>query len=181
MTVATPNKIREAEIGASLFAPVAPEDFYRAVLDVRGFPAWAPGVRRVEVLSGEGEAGMASEWEIFFFGLRSRVRSTLEEAESPTLLRWTYDGPILGWGECSVTGFGGGALAEFRTALTPADPLLAGLMRSGTVQDTARAHLKRSLRRLGRFVAGDETRVLVGPIAEERPRPRGQKAEEPTG
>jgi len=83
MYVATSNKMRGIEVGAGVFAPVAPEDFYEAVLDVRGFPAWAPGVRRVEVLSGEGGAGMVSEWEVSFLGFKRRVRSVLEEAEAP--------------------------------------------------------------------------------------------------
>ena len=61
MNVARSSKIRGIDVGAGVFAPVAPEDFFWAVLDVRGFPAWAPGVRRVEVLSGEGGAGMLSE------------------------------------------------------------------------------------------------------------------------
>src|SRR4028119_1283951 len=54
MGVSTTNNFGQMELGAAVFAPVAPEDFYEAVLDVRGFPAWAPGVRRVGVLSGEG-------------------------------------------------------------------------------------------------------------------------------
>ena len=89
-------------MAAAVFAPVAPEDFYEAVLDVRGFPAWAPGVRRVEVMSGEGEAGMLSEWEVSFLGLRKKVLSKLEEAEAPFRLRWTYAGPVEGWGGCSI-------------------------------------------------------------------------------
>ena len=149
---------------ASVFAPVAPEDFYEAVLDVRGFPAWAPGVRRVGVISGEGAAGMVSEWEVSFLGFRETVRSVLEEAEGPYRLRWTYDGPVGGWGGCSIEDVGGGALASFRTALSPRDPLLAVLSRGAAARGAARAHLKRALSRLGRLVAGDDARVLVGPV-----------------
>ena len=65
------------ELSAAVFAPVKPEDFYEAVLDVRGFPAWAPGVRRVGVLSGEGGAGMLSEWEVSFLGFRKTFSSVL--------------------------------------------------------------------------------------------------------
>ncbi len=150
---------------AAVFAPVAPEDFYEAVLDVRVFPAWAPGVRRVEVISGEGGAGMVSEWEISFLGFGKTVRSVLEEAESPSRLRWTYDGPVGGWGGCSIEPVGGGALASFRTMLSPRDPLLAALSRGAAARGAApRAHLKRALLRLGRLVAGDDGRVLVGPV-----------------
>jgi hypothetical protein len=164
MDVATSNKIGGIEIGASVFAPVAPEDFYEAVLDVRGFPAWAPGVRRVEVLSGEGEAGMLSEWEVSFLGLRRRIASVLEAAEAPRRLRWTYGAPVEGWGACSIEGSGEGAMAVFRTQLAPADPLLARLARGAPATNAARVHLKRSLARLGRLVAGDEERVMVGPV-----------------
>lgn len=174
MDVATSHKTRKTVLAATVFAPVAPEDFYEAVLDVRGFPAWAPGVRRVEVLSGEGGAGMLSEWEVSFLGFRRRVLSVLEEAEAPFRLRWRYEGALEGWGECSLESVGDGALASFRTALAPADPLLAGLARGASVRDAARGQLKRSLLRLGRFVAGDDARVLAGPTTEEGPAANGR-------
>ena len=165
MTVATPNKMQGAEIGASVFAPVSPEDFYRAVLDVRGFPAWAPGVRRVEVLSGEGEAGMVSRWEVSFLGFRRSVLSVLEDAEASSRLRWTYEeGPVEGWGECLLEGMVGGTVAAFRTEVAPSDPLLARLVRGAAARDAARDHLRRSLLRLGGLVSGEETRVRVGPV-----------------
>jgi hypothetical protein len=168
MDVATSNKTRGIEIGASVFAPVAPEDLYEAVLDVRGFPAWAPGVRRVEVLSGEGGAGMLSEWEVSFLGLGRRIPSVLEAAEAPHRLRWTYGGPVEGWGACSIESSGDGSVAVFRTQLAPADPLLARLARGALATNAARGHLKLSLARLGRLVAGDEERVMVGPVVEGR-------------
>jgi hypothetical protein len=156
------------ELGAAVFAPVAPEDFYAAVLDVRGFPAWAPGVRRVGVLSGEGGAGMLSEWEVSFLGSTKKVHSVLLVAESPSRLRWSYGGPVEGWGGCSIERVGEGTLASFRTALAPADPLLASLARGAAARGAARTHLRRSLSRLGRLVAGDDARVLVGPVVERR-------------
>lgn len=162
MDVATSNKMRKTGLAAAVFAPVAPEGFYEAVLDVRGFPAWAPGVRRVEVLSGEGGTGMLSEWEISFLGFETRVLSVLEEAEVPSRLRWTYDGPVKGWGEGSIERVGVGALASFGTALAPAEPFLASLARSNPARVAARTHLRRSLSRLGRLVAGDNVRVSVG-------------------
>lgn len=164
MNVATPNNLSETAVGASVFAPVAPEDFYAAVLDVNSFPAWAPGVRRVEVLSGEGEAGMLSEWEVSLLGLKKKVLSVLEEAEAPYRLRWSYEGPVEGWGECSIDAVGGGAVAAFRTALAPADPLLARLARSGSARGAANSHLRRSLLKLGALTSGDQAGVLVGPV-----------------
>ena len=55
------SKTTNAVIGASLLVPSPPHDLYDVVLDVRNFPTWAPGVRRVEVLEGYGEPGMDSE------------------------------------------------------------------------------------------------------------------------
>ena len=181
MKVATSNKTGGIELGAAVFAPAAPGDFYEAVLDVRGFPAWAPGVRRVEVISGEGAAGMLSEWEVSFLGLRKTVRSVLEQAEGPSRLRWTYEGLVGGWGACSIEPVGDGALAQFRTALSPVDPSLAVLARGATARGAARTHLRRSLSRLGRLVAGDEARVLVGPVVEPRQPGARQHARDTVG
>src|SRR4028119_1633664 len=75
MGVSTTNNFGQMELGAAVVAPVAPEDFYEAVLDVRGFPAWAPSVRRVGGLSGEGRAGMLSEGEVSFLGFTTKVLS----------------------------------------------------------------------------------------------------------
>jgi hypothetical protein len=122
MNVATSSKTGQLELSAAVFAPVKPVDFYEAVLDVRGFPAWAPGVRRVEVLSGGGGAGMLSEWEVSFLGFRRTVHSVLLVADGPSRLRWSYGGPVEGRGACSIEPVGEGALASFRTALAPADP-----------------------------------------------------------
>jgi Polyketide cyclase / dehydrase and lipid transport len=166
MNAATSSKTSETGLAAAVLAPVAPEDFYEAVLDVRGFPAWAPGVRRVGVLSGDGGVGMLSEWEVSFLGFGKTVRSVLEEAENPSRLRWTYGGPVEGWGGCSIERVGECTLASFRTALAPTDPLLASLAQSAAARGAARTHLKRSLSRLGRLVAGDDARVLVGPVVE---------------
>jgi hypothetical protein len=89
MNVATSSKTGQMELSAAVFAPVKPEDFYEAVLDVRGLPApaWAPGVRRVGVLSWDRGAGILSEWEVSFFGFRKTVRSVLLVAEGPSRLR----------------------------------------------------------------------------------------------
>ncbi len=174
MNVATSDNTREAEIGASLFAPVPAQRLYAAVLDVRNFPAWAPGVRRVEVLANGGRRGMTSEWEVSFLGLRREVFSVLEEADEPGFLRWTYEGPVTGWGECSIRDEGYGAIADFWTFLRPTDPFLGGLFRSAPVRDAVRGHLKRSLARLGRLAAGEDARVLVGPPSETGRRDAGR-------
>ena len=152
-------------IGASVFVPVSGWMLYEAVRDVQSFPSWAPGVRRVEVLEGPAGPGMISEseWEVSFLGLKRRLLSVLEEDEPAAFLRWTYEGPITGWGECVISSSGYGTLAEFRTALSPVDPRLQRLMRSAFVRDAAYGHLKRSLARLGGVVSGGSGRVVVGP------------------
>ncbi len=163
MVVATQNNMGERVIGASIFVPVPGWRLYEAVRDVQRFPSWAPRVRRVEVLEGSAGAGMISEWEISFLGLKRRLWSVLEEDEPAAFLRWTYEGPITGWGECVIEGSGYGTLAEFRTVLSPADPRLQRLMHSAFVRDAACSHLKRSLAQLGRLVSGGSGRVMVGP------------------
>lgn len=167
MAVAIPNKkcleTREHVVGASVFAPVTPDAFYEAVRDVRSFPDWAPGVQRVEVLAGTGEPGMLSEWDVSFLGLRKKVRSVLEEAERLEFLRWSYDGPVEGWGECAIRERGDGTLAEFRTGVVPTDRRLEALMGSSVAKGAASSQLRRALQRLGYLVAPDGGRVIVGP------------------
>ncbi|HET7478228.1 MAG TPA: SRPBCC family protein [Rubrobacteraceae bacterium] len=167
MTVAIPNKIHmtieEHVIGASVLAPAAPDAFFETVRDVRSFPDWAPGVRRVEVLEDPGGPGMLSEWEVSFLGLRKKVLSVLEEAERPEFLRWTYDGPVRGWGECAIRERGDGTLAEFRTGIVPADRRLRSVMGSSVAREAAHSQLRRALERLGRLAAPDAGRITVGP------------------
>ena len=176
MIVSTQNKVGEGVIGASVSVPVPAWRLYEAVRDVRSFPRWAPGVRRVEVLRGPAGPGMISEWEISFLGLKRRVLSVLEEDEPAEFLRWTYEGPITGWGECVIKSSGHGTLAEFRTALSPVDPRLGRLMQCAFVKNAAYTHLKRSLARLGGLLSADDRRVVVGPITNLA---RAKEREEP--
>lgn len=159
------NKRGTEVLGASLFIPVPARNLYEALLDVRRFPAWAPGVRRVEVLTSPAGPGMVSEWEVSLLGARRRVLSVLEEAEPCEKLRWTYEGPVSGYGECVMRDRGDGVLAEFRTELLPEDALLRKVMLSPPARSAARGHLKRCLVRLGESICGDGRPVLVGPLA----------------
>ncbi|HZC19882.1 MAG TPA: SRPBCC family protein [Rubrobacteraceae bacterium] len=163
MSRATVNKMSSEVIGASLFVPSTARGLYEVLFDVQSFPSWAPGVRRVEVLEGAGEPGMISEWEVSIFGMKKKILSVLEEAESPTFLRWTYDGLVRGWGQCAIKGWGDGTLAEFHTELHPLEPILGKLMRMPATKGAASRHLKRCLARLGRVVSGDDPRIRVGP------------------
>jgi hypothetical protein len=157
------NRTSNGVIGASLFVPVPARKLYEVVLDVRSFPSWAPGVRRVEIIEGPVGPGMVSEWEVSVLGLRRRISSVLMEAEEPSLLRWTYYGLIGGRGECAIEDWANGAFAEFRTELQPAEPGLEKLVRTLTFKNAARNHLKRCLTRLGQIVSRDGVRV--GPLA----------------
>ncbi len=164
MSVATSNK-RAETLGASLFAPVPPDALYEALLDVRAFPGWAPGVKRVEILEGAGASGMVSEWEVSLLGARRKVLSVLEEADPYGLLRWSYEGPISGYGKCVLRDRGDGVLAEFRTELRPEDVFLRKVMQSSPAKSAARVQLKRCLARLGQKVCGSGGGVRVGPLA----------------
>jgi hypothetical protein len=164
--VQTPsNKMQGIVIAARVFTSAPTGRLYEAVRDVRGFPRWAPGVRRVEVIRGLGEQGMLSEWEVSFLGLRKKIWSVLEEAVPQTFLHWSYDGPIRGWGECKLRSSGGGwTLAEFRTELELKDAWLRSLVHSASVKEATQGHLRRSLVRLGGLISGDGGRFVVGPL-----------------
>jgi hypothetical protein len=155
------NKRAEQSIGARLFVSAPPEDLYAALLDVRGFPGWAPGVRRVEIIEGPAGPGMVSEWEVCVLGLKRKVRSVLEQAEPFGFLRWSYDGPVRGWGECEISALGDGATATFTTQLRPKDPALNKLAGIAAAGGAATTHLKRCLARLGQTVSeSGEVRVV---------------------
>jgi hypothetical protein len=161
-----PNKKSTGLIGARLFVPVPARELYEIVFDIRNFPQWAPGVRRVEVAKGPPGPGMVSEWEVSFLGLKRYISSVLKEAEPPTLLRWTYEGFIRGWGQCVLKDWGDAALAEFRTELHTAEPALERLLRTSVARSAATRHLKRTLACLGQVVCGDG-RARVGPLEED--------------
>jgi ribosome-associated toxin RatA of RatAB toxin-antitoxin module len=157
------NNTRDGLLGASLLVPaVTAQDLYEAVLDVKSFPNWAPGVRGVEIVEGPAGPGMVSEWEISILGVRRSILSTLKEAESPALLRWTYDGLVCGWGECVIKDGGGCTIADFRTELHPTEPTLEKLMRMLPTKNAATIHLKRCLVCLGQRVSGNAKGVRVG-------------------
>ena len=108
---------------------------------------------------------MVSEWEVSLLGTRRRVSSVLKEAKPCEKLRWTYEGPVSGYGECVMRDRGDGVLAEFRTELLPEDALLRKVMLSSPARNAARGHLKRCLVRLGGSICGDNRAVRVGPLA----------------
>lgn len=154
-------------LGASVFVPVPVSRFYEALLDVRNFPRWAPAVRRVEILDGIEEspdAGMISEWEVSLLSVKKRVRSVLEKAENAELLRWSYKGPVEGWGECRFREQKDGTLARFTTEIRVTDAVLRRLACKLPVRSLANSQLRRSLAGLGKALCGNEAekRVLVG-------------------
>lgn len=138
----------------------------------------------MEIVGGPEGPGLASEWEVSFLGLRKKVGSVLEEDEPPRFLRWSYAGPIRGWGECEISPLGSGALARFETELRPEDPALERLARTSAARSAATTHLKRCLARLGQAASGDGARVRVGPLemlGQEAGDRRGQQKEGGTG
>lgn len=147
-----------------MFVPVPTVSLYEALLDVRNFPRWAPAVRRVKVLEGGPGAGMVSEWELSVLGVKKRVLSFLETADSSGRLHWTYEGPVHGWGACVLREREDGTVADFSTELHVAEPMLERLLRKLPVHGLATSQLKRSLAGLGRMVCGEHEagRVLVG-------------------
>lgn len=163
MGVTILNRGDSGIVGASLFVPSPARKLYDVVLDVRNFPNWAPGVRSVEVLKGPVGPGMVSEWEVSVLGLRRRISSVLVEAEDPKFLCWTYEGAISGYGECVIQNLGHGSLAEFKTQLSLAEPVLQGLARTFLARNAAHIHLKRCLARLGQIISEDGDAVRVGP------------------
>lgn len=161
MSVTILNNKSHKVIGASLYVPAPARDLYEVVFDVRNFPSWASGVRRVEVVEGPVGPGMVSEWEISVLGLKTKISSVLEEAEDPTFLRWSYDGIVHGWGQCLITDRGDGALAEFTTELCPRESAVERLLRMPVMKSAVTYHLKRCLTRLGQVVCRDGGRVRV--------------------
>ena len=165
MNSAVENKPEGLSLGASVFVPVPAARLYEVLLDVGSFPRWAPAVRRVEVLEGGPGPGMVSEWELSVLGMRKRVLSVLETADFPGRLRWSYKGPVQGWGACVLRERSNGTVADFSTQLRVAEPVLESLVSKLPVRGMATSQLKRSLIGLGRMVSGerDADRVIVGP------------------
>jgi hypothetical protein len=164
VSAVTPNRKGNGFIGASLFVTATSRHLYEVLLDVQSFPSWAPGVRHVDIVEGSIGPGMVSEWEVSVLGLRRRISSVLVEAESPRFLRWTYEGFIHGWGECSINDRSYGTLAEFKTELNPTEPTVKRLMQTLPARNAVKIQLKRCLVRLGRTVAGNGGQVRVGPL-----------------
>jgi uncharacterized protein YndB with AHSA1/START domain len=73
------------------------ERIFTALLDVRQFPEWARGLRRVRVLNTVGAAetsevrpGAALEFTLSAAGLTHRVVGTVTVVEPPHRLEWRY-------------------------------------------------------------------------------------------
>ena len=73
------------------------ERIFAALLDVRRFPEWALGLRRVRVLNTKGVAetsevrpGVGLEFTLSAAGLTHRVVGTVTVVEPPQRLEWRY-------------------------------------------------------------------------------------------
>ena len=81
------------------------ESIFAALLDVRRFPEWARGLRRVRVLNAERVAetsevrpGVALEFTLSAAGLTHRVVGTVTAVEPPQRLEWRYTEGAVGSG-----------------------------------------------------------------------------------
>ncbi len=81
------------------------ERIFAALLDVRRFPEWALGLRRVRVLNAERVAetsevrpGVALEFTLSAAGLTHRVVGTVTAVEPPQRLEWRYTEGAVGRG-----------------------------------------------------------------------------------
>jgi uncharacterized protein YndB with AHSA1/START domain len=81
------------------------ERIFAALLDVRRFPEWALGLRRVRVLSSGRVAGMSEvrpgvglEFTLSAAGLTHRVVGTVTVVEPPQRLEWRYTEGAMGSG-----------------------------------------------------------------------------------
>jgi ribosome-associated toxin RatA of RatAB toxin-antitoxin module len=157
-------------IGASVVVPAPPEMVYANVLKVENFPAWAAGVRNVEVLRQSDpphSPGMVSEWEVSLLSVRRRVVSVLDESEAPNHLRWSYISMIHGWGECWISTSAGATLVEFATEFHVREPHLDRLLHSSFSEGVVRHYLRRSLLKLGEISlpeGADRRGIRVGSL-----------------
>jgi uncharacterized protein YndB with AHSA1/START domain len=81
------------------------ERIFAALLDVRRFPEWALGLRRVRVLNTERVAetsevrpGVGLEFTLSAAGLTHRVVGTVTAVEPPQRLEWRYTEGAVGSG-----------------------------------------------------------------------------------
>jgi uncharacterized protein YndB with AHSA1/START domain len=140
------------------------ERIFAALLDVRRFPEWALGLRRVRVLvdatsgteTSEVRLGTALEFTLSAVGLTHRVVGTVTAVEPPHRLEWRYAEGATGSGGWLLEGAQPGTVrltlsTDYR--ITPAwlDGIAHRPFFRGLVEDL----LRRSIRRFERYLGGE--------------------------
>jgi uncharacterized membrane protein len=136
------------------------ERLFAALLDVRRFPEWALGLRRVRVLdaasrkeTSEVRPGVALEFTLSAAGLTHRVVGTVTVLEPPHRLEWRY---VEG-----ATGSGGWLLEEagpramrltLSTDYTVKPAWLDGIAHRPFFRRLTEDLLRRSIRRFERYL-----------------------------
>lgn len=80
------------------------EEIFAAFLDVRSFPEWGSGLRRVRIVDENGtetaevRPGVSLQFSLSAAGMSHRVTSAVETVEPPRLLEWRYAEGAIGSG-----------------------------------------------------------------------------------
>lgn len=87
-----------------LLSGISPEQAFTALLDVRGFPRWAVGLRGARALderggeTGEIKPGTTLEFVLSAAGLTHTVSSEITAVDPPHVLEWRYTNGATGFG-----------------------------------------------------------------------------------
>jgi uncharacterized protein YndB with AHSA1/START domain len=136
------------------------ERIFAALLDVRRFPEWALGLRRVRVLdatskkeTSEVRPGVALEFTLSAAGLTHRVVGTVTVVEPPHRLEWRYAEGATGSGGWLLEDIGPGTVrltlsTDYTVKPAWLDRIAHRPFFRGLVEDL----LRRSIRRFERYL-----------------------------
>jgi hypothetical protein len=144
-----------------LLSGATPESAFAALLDVRGLPQWALGLRRARVLDAAGESTAAEvrprsvlEFTLSAAGLTHRVLSTVTVLEAPHRLEWRYTAGATGRGGWLVEEAGEGTVRMTLTTDYEVEPeWLNTISHRPFFRGLIEQLLRRSMRRLGERLA----------------------------
>jgi uncharacterized protein YndB with AHSA1/START domain len=134
------------------------ERIFAALLDVRRFPEWALGLRRVRVLNTEKVAetsevcpGVGLEFTLSAAGLTHRVVGTVTAVEPPQRLEWRYTEGAEGSGGWLLEDAGPGTVRlTLSTDYTVKPAWLDGIAHRPFFRGLTEDLLRRSIRRFER-------------------------------
>ena len=139
------------------------ERIFAALLDVRRFPEWARGLRRVRVLNAENLAetsevrpGVALEFTLSAAGLMHRVVGTVTAVEPPQRLEWRYTEGAVGSGGWLLEDAGPGTVRlTLSTDYTVKPAWLDRIAHRPFFRGLTEDLLGRSIRRFERYLRGE--------------------------